>query len=63
MENCGGRLPALKKSMRDEKGQTLVEYGLVLLLIAVVLIVAIGVVAQKTNNMYSTIGSSVPQSP
>lgn len=47
--------------LKDSKGQTLVEYGLLLILIAVVVIAAITIVGQETNSMYSTIGSSIPK--
>lgn len=49
--------------LRNSKGQTLIEYGLVLILIAVVIIAALTVVGQKTNNTYSTVTSSMPQPP
>lgn len=47
--------------LRNSKGQTLVEYGLLLILIAVVVIAAVTFVGQKTNTMYSTISTSLPQ--
>ena len=43
----------------NEKGQTLVEYGLILLLIAVVVIVMIRTLGMTTNNTYNSISSSV----
>lgn len=46
--------------LKDSKGQTLIEYGLLLVLIAVVVIGAVTIVGHKTNNTFSTIGSSLP---
>jgi pilus assembly protein Flp/PilA len=50
----------LGKVIRDSKGQTLVEYGLILILIAVVVIAAVTVVGQRLDNKYSTVASSIP---
>ncbi|MRS01620.1 Flp family type IVb pilin [bacterium] len=47
--------------LKNSRGQTLVEYGLLLILIAVVVIAAVSVVGNKTNNSYSTVGNSMPQ--
>jgi pilus assembly protein Flp/PilA len=52
---------SLREIVRKERGTTLIEYGFLLILIAVVVITAIVLVGQKTNNMYSNIGSSLPQ--
>jgi pilus assembly protein Flp/PilA len=49
--------------LKNSRGQTLIEYGLLLILIAVVVIAAIAIVGHKTNNTYSTIGSTLPQPP
>ncbi len=43
----------------SNKGQTLIEYGLLLVLIAVVVIVAIKLVGGSTNNLYSQVNSEV----
>jgi Flp pilus assembly pilin Flp len=51
--------PWLGKVIRDSKGQTLVEYGLVLLLIAVVVMISVKLVSEKTCAMYSKVGSEV----
>jgi pilus assembly protein Flp/PilA len=53
----------LRKVFRDSKGQTLVEYGLLLVLIAVIVIAAIGIVGSKANNTFSTVGNSMPVPP
>lgn len=40
--------------LRREEGQTLVEYALLLVPIAIVVIAAVTIVGQKTNNAFST---------
>ncbi len=50
-----GRFATLRRS----EGQTLVEYGLILLLIAVVVAGAVTVLGGGTKSLYSSIGSGV----
>lgn len=45
--------------LKDRKGQTLVEYALLLALIAIIVIAVVTVLGQKTNNVYSTIGNKI----
>jgi len=45
--------------LKDRKGQTLVEYGLLLMLIAIVVIALVAAVGQSTNNLYSTANSAI----
>ncbi|MBI1919812.1 MAG: Flp family type IVb pilin [Geobacter sp.] len=47
------------KLLRNHKGQTLVEYGLLLILIAVVVIAIVTAVGRSTNNVYSTANSAI----
>jgi len=47
-------------AVRSEKGQTLVEYALILVLIALVVIVALELTGKKVSNMYSNITSTLP---
>ncbi|MHC1697391.1 MAG: Flp family type IVb pilin [Geobacteraceae bacterium] len=49
----------LASLLKKEEGQTLVEYALLLVLIAIVVIAAVTLVGQKTNNAFSTIGASL----
>ncbi|MRR06614.1 MAG: Flp family type IVb pilin [Deltaproteobacteria bacterium] len=49
-----------KDVSRNSRGQTLVEYGLLLVLIAVVVIGALTIVGQKANNTYTFIGNTLP---
>ncbi|WP_051459757.1 Flp family type IVb pilin [Methylomicrobium lacus] len=51
------KLPALFKK---EHGATMVEYAIMLALIAVVSIAMISVLGQKVNNTFSTIQSAMP---
>ncbi len=44
---------------KDEKGQTLVEYSLLLVLIAVVVVLMVKGVGSTANNTYSKVNSSV----
>lgn len=43
----------------DERGQGLVEYGLILVLIAVVVILIIGLVGHQVNNLFSNVSSGL----
>jgi pilus assembly protein Flp/PilA len=46
-------------AVRSEKGQTLVEYALILVLIALVVILALTTVGEKVNNTFSNIASEL----
>jgi pilus assembly protein Flp/PilA len=48
---------------KSETGQTLVEYGLLLILIAVVVILAVKLVGQNTNNLFNEVGTKYPATP
>jgi pilus assembly protein Flp/PilA len=43
----------------DERGQGLVEYALVLVLIAIFVIVVVGVVGHQTNNVFSNVSNGL----
>jgi pilus assembly protein Flp/PilA len=47
------------EKVRNERGQGLVEYALILVLIAVVVIAAVTTIGQKANNTFSTVGNSM----
>jgi pilus assembly protein Flp/PilA len=53
------RVSTLHALIGDEEGATLVEYSLVVALIAVLCIVAISFLGQKVSHLFSTIGNSV----
>jgi pilus assembly protein Flp/PilA len=46
-------------ALRSERGQTLVEYALLLVLIAIVVIAAVTFLGGKTCNVYTNIGSKL----
>ncbi len=52
-------VPTVKRILND-RGQTLIEYGLLLILIAVVVVATVTLVGQRSNNTWSTISSSMP---
>jgi pilus assembly protein Flp/PilA len=45
--------------LRSERGQTLVEYALILVLIALVVIAALTITGQKVSNTFSNIASEL----
>ncbi|MFL5732965.1 MAG: Flp family type IVb pilin [Chloroflexia bacterium] len=45
------------------RGQGLVEYGLVLVLIAIAVVIIVGFVGSKINNSFSKVGSALPSPP
>ena len=46
-------------AVKSERGQTLVEYALLLLLIAIVVIAMLKGIGSNTNNMYSKVNSAL----
>lgn len=60
MKRVYARLCSPVRMLKDSKGQTLIEYGLLLILIAVVVIAAVTVVGTKANNLYTRVGNSIP---
>ncbi|MCE5257973.1 MAG: Flp family type IVb pilin [Chloroflexi bacterium] len=47
---------------RCEKGQTLVEYAMIILLVAILLILALTVLKDTISSTFSRISSSIPSS-
>ena len=45
---------------KDEEGATMVEYALMLALIAIICIAAVGVVGTKANSTFTKIGANMP---
>jgi pilus assembly protein Flp/PilA len=45
--------------LKRQEGQTLVEYALLLVLIAIVVIAAVTLIGQRANNVYSEVGSAL----
>ncbi len=52
--------PMLSAMLRDDSGQGLVEYSLILLLVAIVAITALTVVGRNANNRMNVYGSAIP---
>ncbi len=48
--------------LNRKEGQTLVEYALLLLLIAIVVLVAVAFVGERTSNFYSGMADKIPNS-
>ena len=47
-------------ALHDEKGQGLVEYGLILFFVALVVILIVGIYGANVANYYSRVTSSMP---
>lgn len=52
-------LKNITNMLRDEEGATLVEYGLLVALVAVVAIGVITVIGKQVSNSFSTVSSSL----
>jgi pilus assembly protein Flp/PilA len=50
---------AMKRFWNDESGATAVEYGLMVALIAVVIIVSVALLGTNLNNKFNTVANSV----
>ncbi len=53
------KLVKSSSTLAGEKGQTLVEYGLLVILIAIVVILILKGTGLQVNNLFSTVNSSV----
>jgi len=51
--------PGAEAARDDERGQGLVEYGLILVLIAIVVILVLGVVGHQVQNVFSNVSSAL----
>jgi pilus assembly protein Flp/PilA len=56
---AAGWLHAAYRRDDDERGQGMVEYALILMLIAIVVIVVLSVVGQQTNNVFSNVSNGL----
>lgn len=52
----------IKRLILEEEGQTLVEYGLLVSLIALVVIAILTVLGQKVRNLFVTVNSNITSS-
>jgi pilus assembly protein Flp/PilA len=55
----GARIMDLRKFMRDEEGQGLVEYALIIVVIAIAVIVAMVFLRGQIENIFSNIGNNL----
>jgi pilus assembly protein Flp/PilA len=53
------RLTILRGIVRGDEGATMVEYGLMLALIAVVCLVAVALIGTNANLMFTTVATSI----
>ncbi len=52
-----------KRFLKEEEGQTLVEYGLLISLIAITAVVAVTVMGSRTSGMWGNNASKYPAPP
>ena len=50
---------SFRRTVRDDRGATAVEYGLIVALIAVVIIVAVVLLGRNLSGTFNTVASSV----
>jgi pilus assembly protein Flp/PilA len=53
-------MTSLRSAYTKQEGQGLTEYGLILVLIAVVVILMLGVLSGKVSNQYSNVANGLP---
>lgn len=46
--------------LRDEEGQAMVEYGLIIALIAIVVIAALAIVGEKIRDLFKDAADTIP---
>ena len=51
----------MKKFFKDESGQGMVEYGLIIALVAVVVIAALAVLGPKISKIFSNISGTIDE--
>ena len=56
-------IPKLTSDLKNERGQGLVEYALILLLIAVVVMGAVQYIGPSLSNNFGTVNTSLTTSP
>lgn len=61
--NFVSSLLARIQDAREEAGQTLVEYGLILALISIVAIAALSLIGTNVDAVFDSIGGSLTSSP
>ncbi len=56
---CTRQLVRLRTALASEEGQGMTEYGLILILVAIVVLLMLGVLSNQVNNTYSNIGNAL----
>jgi pilus assembly protein Flp/PilA len=51
--------PGAAEQRYDERGQGMVEYGLILVLIAVVVVLVLGILGHQVQNVFSNVSSAL----
>lgn len=60
MDSYSGRAPGwFRRRARDDHGATAVEYGLMVALIAIVIIVAVSLLGTRLSGLFNTVANSV----
>jgi pilus assembly protein Flp/PilA len=52
-------LKTFKSMIRDEEGATMVEYGLMLALIAIVCIAAVGLIGTRLSTLFNSVATTL----
>jgi pilus assembly protein Flp/PilA len=52
-------LKTFKSMVRDEEGATMVEYGLMLALIAIVCIAAVGLIGTRLSTLFNSVATTL----
>ncbi len=53
----------IKRFLKDEEGATMVEYGLVVALIAVAVVATLGPLGTKIADLFTTVAGKIPAAP
>ena len=59
LEECIGMLNLVKRLVREEEGQGLVEYALIIGLVSVVIIGALGLLGDGIGDIFAAIGTKL----
>jgi len=59
MLSCLVKLQVKAAALRNDRGATAVEYGLMVALIAIVIIVAVSLLGKNLSNLFNTVATSV----
>jgi pilus assembly protein Flp/PilA len=54
-------LTLVERARRAEKGQGMVEYGLILMIITVALIIIVSTIGRQADNMFSNVSNGLGQ--